>query len=349
MSKFKTRMGDGTIEYMTADEIRRDINDGVEIAAKRAKIEPLTQEEKDRIFEIITMPGNIVSVDVEKTVVSTTDCGAAPFCREGAIPVKRSVEALIHERAFCSDSYDLGFTEYTYKAVKPIKRYEGQEMRNTQQQNVMPIIYGAMPNMGFYTRPDGPFENWAELLPLGEIDRARLAQEGAMENCVKDIVSVAEEMYNAGADGINLDTCGASGDVDFLAGLIATEEITKKWPDLPVMIGAAGEFVLGMHGQVTYKGKKIAGAYPHQQAQLVQDAGGSIYGPAMNTNSNMSFAWNIARVTTWVKKTSEECDIPIHVNCGMGVGGVCMTEMLPIDIVSRADMCLIEIGKTDGL
>jgi dimethylamine--corrinoid protein Co-methyltransferase len=349
MDKFKTRMGDGMLEYMTADEIRGDIDDGVEFAAKRAKIEPLTKEEKDRIFEIVTMRGNICSVEAEQTVVSTTDCGAAPFCREAAIPVKRSVEALIHERAFCSDSYDLGFTEYSFKAIKPIVRYEAQEMRNAQQQNVMPILYGAMPNMGFYTKPDGPCDNWSELLPAGKIDRARESQEEAAEHCLKDILAVAGEMSNAGADGINLDTCGASGDVDFWVGLRATEEIGKKWPDLGVMFGAAGEFVLGMHGKIKYNGKTIAGMYPHQQAEVVQEAGASIYGPAMNTVSNKSFAWNIARVTTWVKKTSESVDIPIHVNCGMGVGGVCMTEMLPVDVVCRADMCLIEIGKTDGL
>lgn len=349
MEKFKTRMGDGEICHMTAQEIRDDIADGVEFASKKAKIDPLTKEEQDRIFEIITAPGNLISVDVEKTVVSTTDCGAAPFSREAAIPIKRSVEALIHERAFCSDSYDLGFTEYTYKAVKPILRYEAQEMRNAQSQNVMPILYGAMPNMGFYTQPDGMFENWSELLPAGEIDRAIAAQEGAVENCVKDILQVAGEMAAAGADGINLDTCGASGDADFYAGLRATEEISKRWPELGIMFGAAGEFVLGMHGKLEYDGKRIAGSWTHVQGEMAQKAGASIFGPAMNTNCNESFAWNISRVTNWVKKTSESIDIPIHVNCGMGVGGVCMAEMLPVDIVCRADMCLIEIGRTDGL
>jgi len=104
-----------------------------------------------------------------------------------------------------------------------------------------------------------------------------------------------------------------------------------------------------MHGKLEYHGKRIAGLWPHQQGELVQEAGAAIYGPAMNTDSNRSFAFNIARVTNWVKKTSESIDIPIHVNCGMGVGGVCMCEMLPVDVVSRADICLIEIGKADGL
>jgi len=130
---------------------------------------------------------------------------------------------------------------------------------------------------------------------------------------------------------------------------MVTEEIAKRWPEMGIMFGAAGEFVLGMHGKLKFNGKRIAGMWPHQQGEVVQEAGAAIYGPAMNTDCSESFAFNISRVTNWVKKTSETIDIPIHVNCGMGVGGVSMYEMLPVDVVSRADMCLIEIGKADGL
>ena len=60
--KFFTRMGDGSIVYMTADEIRTDILAGVEDAASRGKIPPLSQEEMDKIFDIVTAPGGIVGV-----------------------------------------------------------------------------------------------------------------------------------------------------------------------------------------------------------------------------------------------------------------------------------------------
>lgn len=349
MKSYLTRMGDGTTIEMTGEEIREDIEDGVKVAAKKAKIAPLTKEEIDRLYEIVTMPGDLVSVEASQRVVSTTDGGADPFARECAIPIKRSVEALIHERAFCSDSYDLGFTEYTYKAIKPIVRYEAQEMRNSQTNNVMPILYGAMPNLGFYTQPDGPFENWSELLPAGEVDRARTAQEGAVENCIEDVVHVAGEMWKAGADGINLDTCGASGDSDFLAALRACEIIRSKYPDMGVMMGMAGEFVLGMHGKLEYNGTKLAGLYPHDQVKLAEQAGATIFGCAINTDCNQSFAWNIAKVCTMMKKCVEDAKVPVHTNVGMGVGGIPMCEYLPIDAVSRADMALIEISKADGL
>ena len=349
MKSYLTRMGDGTTLEMTEEEIREDIADGVKVSAKKARIDPLTGAEMDRLFEIITMPGDLVSVEAKDRVVSTTDSGADPFARECAIPIKRSVEALIHERAFCSDSYDLGFTEYTYKAVKPIIRYEAQEMHNAQQNNVMPILYGAMPNLGFYTQPDGPMENWSELLPAGEIDRARAAQEAAIENCIVDIVHVADNMWDAGADGMNLDTCGASGDSDFLAALRTTEILRAKYPDFGIEMGMAGEFVLGMHGKLEYKGTKLAGLYPHNQVKLAKQSGATIFGCAINTDCNQSFAWNIAKVCTMVKKCVEDAEIPVHTNVGMGVGGIPMCEYLPIDAVSRADMALIEISKTDGL
>ena len=54
--KFFTRMGDGSIVYMTEAEIRADIQAGVEDAASRGKIPPLTQEEMDKIYDIVTAP-----------------------------------------------------------------------------------------------------------------------------------------------------------------------------------------------------------------------------------------------------------------------------------------------------
>ena len=76
-NKIFTRMGDGSIVYMTPEEIRADIKAGVEDAVKRGKIDPLTQEEMDKIFDIVTMPGGIVGVRPEDAVVTTNEIGRA--------------------------------------------------------------------------------------------------------------------------------------------------------------------------------------------------------------------------------------------------------------------------------
>ena len=349
MSEFFTRLGDGSGTYMSADEIRADIEAGVKDAAKRGKIPELTAEEIDYLFEIITMRGNIVGVERGREVVSTSDSGSCKITYHANIALERSQAVLVSEKVLGADSVDIGNMDYSYKAVKQITHNETPVMELAQLNTVMPILYGSMPNLGLYTKPDGPVENWSELLPMGKIEESRAAQEEAVEHAVRDIVFVAGEMLAAGADGMNLDTCGASGDADFLAGLIATERIKEEYPDLGVELGAAGEFVLGMHGKLTYKGERIAGLYPHHQVKLAEKAGANIFGLVVNTNTKKSFPWNIARTVTFVKACTEVAEIPVHVNVGMGVGGVPMSEIPPVDAVTRADKSLIEIGKADGL
>ena len=67
-------------------------------------------------------------------------------------------------------------------------------MRQAQFVTTAPLGYGAMPDLGLYTVPDGPVANWSELLPLGKIAEARAAQEEAVELAAADIVFVADEM-----------------------------------------------------------------------------------------------------------------------------------------------------------
>lgn len=349
MDKYFTRMGDGSGVYMSAEEIKEDILQGVKDAADRGKIPELTAEEMDYIFEIVTMPGNIVGVERGREVVNTSDSGSCKMTYHANIAMERSTSVLVSEKVLGADSVDIGNMDYSYKAVKQIVHNETPVMELAQLNAVMPVLYGSMPNLGLYTKPDGPVDNWSELLPMAKIDEARAAQEEAVEHAVRDMVFVAGEMYAAGADGINLDTCGASGDADYLASLLATEKIKEKYPNLGVEFGAAGEFVLGMHGKLEYEGTRIAGLYPHKQVKLAEKAGANIFGPVVNTNTSNSFPWNLARTVTFIKACSEVAEIPLHINVGMGVGGVPMTEIPPVDAVTRADKALIEIGKADGL
>ncbi len=347
--KYKTRMGDGGIVYLTEEEIIKEIEEGVEDAVMRGKVQPLTDEDKKKILEIIKLPGQIVGVEAEDTVVTTSDSGCIKMHLVCELPIDRSTGALINERIVCSDSVDIGLQDYNYKTVKGIAKREAMIMRSAMDITTVPVFYSAMPNLGFYTKPDGPVDNWAELLPEGKIKEALEAQEEAVHHCVRDMLFVADQMNMVGADGMQMDTCGAAGDADLLAALEATEEITKKYPDLPVIMGMAGEFVLGMHGKLKYKGERLAGLYPHKQVKLVEQAGASIFGAVVNTNCSKTFPWNIARSCTFIKACTDVAEIPVHADVGMGVNGIPMCEVIPIDISSRADKCLVEIGKIDGL
>ena len=78
------------------------------------------------------------------------------------------------------------------------------------------------------------------------------------------MVQVADAMWEAGADGIDFDTAGAAGDGDFLATLMAVERIARH-PDMGIEVGMAGEFVLGVHGQLEYDGVRLAGLWPRDR------------------------------------------------------------------------------------
>ena len=184
---------------------------------------------------------------------------------------------------------------------------------------------------------------------MGKIKEAQKSYEDSVEHLVADIVSAASAMYESGADGINLDTTGAAGDADFLSALLATEKLKAKYPDMCIQLGMAGEFVLGMHSELTFKGERLAGMYPHQQVKMAEAAGVTIFGPVINTNTNESAPWNLARTITYTKACGEVAQIPIHPNMGMGVGGVTVNDHPPMDIVSRSSKAIVEICRLDGL
>ncbi len=349
MKTYFTRMGDGSGVHMTEGTIREDLEAGTREAARCGKIPKLSKDELDYLYEIIVTPTNVIGVKRGMEVVTTSESGCFKLNYQAHIPMDRTTSALVNERVLCLDSVDIGNIDYSYRSVKPILHDEAKIMEMVQSQAIFPVLYGGMPDLGRYTKPNGPVDNWSELLPLGKINEARAAQEEAVEYAVKDLVYIAEGMIAAGADGMLFDTCGASGDADFLAALKAIELIKQKFPDFGIEIGMAGEFVMGMHGNLKYEGTRLAGLYPHKQVKQAEKAGANIFSPVINTNSNMSFPWNISRAVTFVKACVEDSNIPIHPNMGMGMGGTPMTTVPAVDAASRAVKAMVEIAKIDGL
>jgi dimethylamine--corrinoid protein Co-methyltransferase len=79
---------------------------------------------------------------------------------------------------------------------------------------IIPLFYGAMPNMGLYYTPDGPFENPGDLMKMFKIDKARASMEHAADHLTRDTVWVMQKLYASGVDGVNFDTTTAAGDAN---------------------------------------------------------------------------------------------------------------------------------------
>jgi dimethylamine--corrinoid protein Co-methyltransferase len=337
-----TRMGDGSLVEMARSEIRTDLEEGTQFAAKKAKVPELTQDELDHLLDIYASPARFTAVDIGDEVVLSNDGTGTKYT--GSV----GMDLQVYEQVVGVDIVELWQTDYSYKAVKTNVHHEAQWMKMAQLLVTNPVQYGAMPDLGRYSAPDGPYPNWSELLPLGRIDEARGSQEAAAAALVHDIEFVADHLVAAGADGIDMDTTGAAGDCDFLAALQACERLRARYPDLGIEIGMAGEFVIGMHGQVTHNGTRLAGLWPKAQLELVQKAGASIFGPCVNINTGKSTAWNIARAVTIIKPCMEIAEIPVHVNVGMGVGAVPTCAYPPADATSRASKAFVEVLRVDG-
>lgn len=352
--KILSRMGDGERVRLSVSRVRDDILAGTVDAAGRAGIAELTAEEQEQLYGIMADPSRIVSVRPGEEVVVTDDgCSMSFYSGQdgGGVgaPLSRMQAALVYERACGADTTSMGHSDYSFKPVKSIINFEANDYYNISQASTAPFFYGAQPNLGLYFQPDGPCANAAELMPLGKIDEARESQEQAADYLTDDLVFVGEKLAEVGLEGLNLDTCGSAGDADFLAALRAVEKLKAALPDLPILMGASGEFVIGMHGELDYDGRRLAGMYAPDQARAAESAGADIFGMAVNTVTTQSVAWNLARAVTFLKATTEAVDIPVHACVGMGVCGVPMMEQPPIDSVTRVSKSLVQIGKADGL
>ena len=353
MTGIRTCMGDGHRVELSRDELRRDLVAGSEDAARRAKVPPLDDAEIERLAEIFAYPGRIAGVQPGHEVVLTKDgCANTLYGSQMSsgvgIPLGREQGIRIFERALGFDTMEVGHPDYSFKPAKPLIALEQLTMEQAQLDCVIPLFYGAMPNMGLYFRPDGPFANPADLLPEGRVEEARATQVEAAERLRGDMLYVGHGMADVGADGIDFDTTASAGDAEFLATLEAVEELATT-TDLAIEVGMATELVLGFHGELSYAGTRLAGLWPHQQVAVVEAAGAHIFGPAVTTNTSRSSPWNVARACTFVKACSLAATIPVHANVGMGVGGVPTAEVQPNEVVTRAGVALVEIGRADGL
>ena len=348
MDKILTRHGDGTMVELSPKELAREIEDGTRDAARRGKVPPLGEVERKHLFEIFAAKQRFVSVEPGMEVVLSYDGTPIKMVRT-TVAVDRLQALQIHEKLMGADTLEMGYIDYSFKPIKPMVAYEQPLLEQALLVTTAPVFYGAMPNLGLYTQPDGPCPNPWDLIPKKEIKAAQESYEEAVEYAIKDIVFVSEALYESGADGIILDTVGAAGDPDVLAALRAAEILKQRHPEMCIELGAAGEFVLGLHGELEYAGVRLAGLYMHDLVKLAHKAGVTIFGPVVNTRPSKTIPWNVARAVTFTKACCETSPIPVHANMGMGVGGVTLNDPPPMDTTSRASKAMVEICRLDGL
>lgn len=349
-----TRMGDGRRVETTKQQIYDDIHEGSADAADAAQVPQLTDDQVEVLAEIMMDPQRVVSVEPGHEIVMTEDGGPYKLMLDSGssgdgIDMSRTNSILVHERMNGYDTFQLATADYSLKAVKPIVDYEGMTMEKASAMVTLPLMYGCMPNMGLYFAPDGPYQNPTDLMREFKMEESYANSEAASAHLANDIEFVANKLQDYGSEGFTFDTTASAGDADFVGTLNGIERLRKAHPEAYIVMGMAAESVLGIHGMMEYKGEIVAGTYPHQQVKLAEKAGVNVFGAVVNTNTSKSTSWNLARSVTMVSQCVKDSNIPVHVDLGMGVGGIPMLETPPIDAVSRCNKAMVEIAHVDGI
>jgi dimethylamine--corrinoid protein Co-methyltransferase len=181
MAKKFARMGDGFPVEMSETELRQDIEQGTRDAADRGNIPALSDDEQAYLFEMCQSTCKISGVEKGNEIVLTYDGGTNKVGRLG-VSTGRIQVLQLYERCFGADTTELSDVDYSYKQVRPVIREDVPVMEQAQLLMVAPVFYGAMPNLGLYTQPDGPCPNPSELMPQGRIAEAREAYAGTIEH-----------------------------------------------------------------------------------------------------------------------------------------------------------------------
>ena len=341
--RIPTRMGDGSLVEMTRSEIKADLEDGTQHAAKRAKVDPLTQDELDHLLDIYASSARFTAVDIGDEVVMSND-------GTGTKHIGNRVQDLqSYEQVLGIDMVELWQIDYSYKAIKTNVAHEGQTMKIAQALLTNPVQYGAMPDLGRYSKPDGPIPNWSELLPLMQDRRGpRGAGRGLRDAGRRH--QLRRRPHGRGRHRRHRHGHDRRG---------RRRRLPRRPHRLPHAARAVpvaghrdrhGERVRARHARPARVRRRAPGRHV-AQGPAAHGAGGrrlASTGPAVNINTGKSTAWNIARAITFIKPAMEIAEIPVHVNVGMGVGGVPTCVYPPADATSRASKAFVEILKIDG-
>ena len=124
--KILTRMGDNSNVELTRDELRHELEEGTESAAKKAKIPPLTENELDYLEDMFACPSRIWGVERGHEVVMTKDgcvnaLNSSRMSSGVTAPVNREVGVRLFESMLGFDSMELSHNDYSVKPQRFLK------------------------------------------------------------------------------------------------------------------------------------------------------------------------------------------------------------------------------------
>jgi hypothetical protein len=102
--RLPTRMGDGSMVYMTRSQLRADIEEATALAARKAKVEPLTSDEVGHVLDIYASTASFTAVDIGEQVVLSCDGGGSKMTGTDLLDLSKASSAWARTSSSCGTS-----------------------------------------------------------------------------------------------------------------------------------------------------------------------------------------------------------------------------------------------------
>ena len=252
----------------------------------------LSASELDHLRRGLRQRAKFSAVDLGDEVVLSFD-GSGNL---DSAPRRRRYSYQCHHGA---DMLELFGIDYSYKAVKTILSYKAQAMKTAQLNLIALLQYGAMPTWAGTPCPTAPSPTGRSSCRWQHRRGARRAG-GGHRHAVTDMVFVAEG-WEAGADGLDFDTAGGRRRRRLPGGPHRHRDIRAATPTRHR--ARHGRRVRAGHARrARVPGPAARRHVAAEQVKVAQEAGATMFGPAVNVNTTRSQAWNIARACTIISR-----------------------------------------------
>ncbi len=315
MEGIPTRMGDGSLVRMTRAEIEADIHAGVEAGAKRAKVEPLGDDEIAHLADIFAQP-------------RTVQCGrhrrrGHPHVRRRRQPGRR----LAHHRP--AELRADGLHRHG-RALSPRLLVQADQAGPAVRAGDHAPDAVAAHHPGAPTAPCRT--SGATPCPTARSPTGRsCCRWAASTRPVRPRRRLWRPRSRTSSTLPRACTRPApTASTSTPRGRPATP---TSWPPSRPSSASARSTRTGVSrsawrassssactGELEYDGVRLAGLWPADQMRLAAKAGVSIFGPAVNVNTGKTVAWNVARTCTIVKPCMDAATDPGPPQRGDGRG-----------------------------
>ena len=225
-------------------------------------------------------------------------------------PVNREVGVRLFESMLGFDSMEVSHNDYSVKPQRFLKALEQLHMELLQETTIFPLLYGFMPNLGLYYRPDGSFAEPVRPAAPGQ-DRRGAPHPGRGPSGLPGRLHPHERLHaRDGRRRHRLRHRGLHRRRRVPGRRSRRPSTSPASPACRSRSACRPRWSWASTASSNTRARALPACGPISSSKLCEKAGAAIFGPVVNTNTKKSTPWNLARAVTFVKACTADRQDP---------------------------------------